>query len=91
MSHLRTNGHVIEERSILSVNLQAYRYEIAENNEIASHVTFTNLPDLKMPVAIVTGGNKGIGLGVVRICISNMSANNIRSMFPFEVSVLFRF
>ena len=25
-----------------------------------------NLPDLKMPVAIVTGGNKGIGLGVVR-------------------------
>ena len=26
-----------------------------------------NLPDLKMPVAIVTGGNKGIGLGVVSI------------------------
>ena len=25
-----------------------------------------NLADLKMPVAIVTGGNKGIGLGVVR-------------------------
>ena len=24
-----------------------------------------NFPDLKMPVAIVTGGNKGIGLGVV--------------------------
>ena len=69
MSHLRTNGHVIEERSILSVNLQAYRYAIAENDEMTLHITFTNLPDLKMPVAIVTGGNKGIGLGVVRICV----------------------
>ena len=69
----------------LSVNLQAYIYAIAENNDIASHVIFTNLPDLKMPVAIVTGGNKGIGLGVVRICLSNLSANNIYSMFPFEV------
>ena len=28
--------------------------------------TLLNLADLKMPVAIVTGGNKGIGLGVVR-------------------------
>ena len=35
--------------------------------------TFTtplNLPDPKMPVAIVTGGNKGIGLGVVGIYLS---------------------
>ena len=31
-----------------------------------TEIYFTNLADLKMPVAIVTGGNKGIGLGVVR-------------------------
>ena len=31
-----------------------------------TEIYFTKLADLKMPVAIVTGGNKGIGLGVVR-------------------------
>ena len=32
-----------------------------------------NFPDLKMPVAIVTGGNKGIGLGVVSISFLYLS------------------
>ena len=36
-----------------------------------------------MPVAIVTGGNKGIGLGVVRICIY-LSSSTMCST-PFKV------
>ena len=43
-----------------------------------------NLPDLKMPVAIVTGGNKGIGLGVVRIWI-HLSSSTMCSTVPFKV------
>ena len=43
-----------------------------------------NLPDLKMPVAIVTGGNKGIGLGVVRIC-THLSSSTMCSTLPFKV------
>ena len=40
-----------------------------------------NLADLKMPVAIVTGGNKGIGLGVVRnIKCSFKSFSEVRGL-----------
>ena len=46
-----------------------------------TEIYFTNLADLKMPVAIVTGGNKGIGLGVVRnIKCSFKSFSEVRGL-----------
>ena len=55
-----------------SLNTQ-YNAGITRHHDIVHHTkeqerqTFKNLPlTLKMPVAIVTGSNKGIGLGIVR-------------------------
>ena len=46
-----------------------------------TEIYFTKLADLKMPVAIVTGGNKGIGLGVVRnIKCSFKSFSEVRGL-----------
>ena len=62
-----------------------------EDNRQQVPISF-NLPDLKMPVAIVTGGNKGIGLGVVSEDLqTDQICSNIRSIFVqyFNVCSIF--